>query len=297
VSTYESGLYQAVGMAVQFALGLTGFALLLRLLAVRRPRWRVSRGGLRRWCPPSWWLSAMGCRKTSLALRERDSLLAGCGLRIPADVYLASRRSALLLMPAVAVAVYFLGRAGTIPESRSLYAVLALIVLFLLALYDKSALEAFKRYRADRIRREIVVIGSQLLYYAGSRLHLHGKLMRCLPYARLMKGEMQLLLNEWYHDPDAAIARFGERLGTGESRGFAETIRSLRLSESDEVYDMLREVAKEYKAKIELAKAGRKETVSYVLFVLAGLPIMYTFQIFLHPWIQESRKLFDVLNS
>jgi hypothetical protein len=143
----------------------------------------------------------------------------------------------------------------------------------------------------------LVIVSSQLLYYSGSRLHLHGKLTRCLPFTKLMRADMQLLLNEWYHRPDTALSRFRERLGTSDAYGFVETLRTLRMGESEEVYDMMREMAKEYKAKIDLAKAGRKETVSYVLFVLAGIPILYTFQIFLYPWVQQSQRLFDLLNS
>jgi uncharacterized membrane protein YdbT with pleckstrin-like domain len=68
------------------------------------------------------------------------------------------------------------------------------------------------------------------------------------------------------------------------------------MSESEEIYEMLREVVRDYKAQIELAKDSRKETTSYLLFVLAGIPILYTFQIFLYPWVQEAAKLFDALN-
>jgi hypothetical protein len=297
MSQYDTGLYQTVGWAVQFALGLTGFAALLHLAAGRRPRWRISLRSLRRHQPPAWWLKMTGSSRDSPALRDRTVLLAGCGIRWPPEAYLAARRTVLFLLPLCGAAAFGLGESGTLSQATAGYASLASAGAVCLVLFDRTSLEAFRRYRTDRIRREVVLVSSQLLYYAGSRLHLHGKLMRCLPYTRLMRGEMQLMLNEWYHDPDAAITRFRDRLGTSEAHGFAETVRSLRLNESDEVYNMLREVAKEYKAKIELAKAGRKETLSYVLFVLAGIPILYTFQIFLYPWVMESRKLFDVLNS
>lgn len=294
---YDTGLYQTLGWSVQFVLAAIGIWLLLRLVTTRRPRWRIARKALRRRQPPLWWLRLTGSHRDSQTLRQRSMLLAGCGLRWPAEWYMASRRTAMALLPLAALAAYALGEAGAVSGAPASYAVIGLLGAAALVIFDRPVLEAFKRYRTDRIRREIVLVSNQLLYYAGSRLHLHGKLMRCLPYTRLMKWELQLMLNEWYYDPEGAITRFKERLGTGEAYGFAETIRTLRLNESGEVFDMLRESIKEYKAKIELAKAGRKETLSYALFVLAGLPILYTFQVFLYPWVQQSRQLFDVLNS
>ncbi|CAM3967637.1 hypothetical protein COLU111180_17055 [Cohnella lubricantis] len=297
MAQYDTGLYYTLGFAVQFVLAAIGIGLLLRHLSARRPRWRIARRALHRRQPPLWLLRLTGSHRDSQPLRERSALLAGCGLRWPAEWYLALRRTALALLPLAAIAAYAIEEAGALSGLQAGYAETAMLGAAILVYFDRFGLEAVKRYRADRIRREIVLISNQLLYYAGSRLHLHGKLMRCLPYTRLMKWELQLMLNEWYYDPEGAISRFKERLGTSEAYGFAETIRSLRLNESGEVFDMLRESVKEYKAKIELAKAGRKETVSYALFVLAGLPILYTFQVFLYPWVQQSRQLFDVLNS
>src|SRR5690606_19026827 len=123
-----------------------------------------------------------------------------------------------------------------------------------------------------------------------------GRLMRCLPLTRMIRGELTGLLNEWYHDPDQALSRFERRLGTEEAHGFAEILRSMRMHESEEVYGLLREMVNEYKARTELAKEGRKETFSYVLFVLAGIPILYMFQVFLYPWVLEASRLFEALN-
>ncbi|WP_287021254.1 hypothetical protein [Cohnella sp.] len=282
---------------VQFALAAIGFSALLRVLFWRRPRWRVSWRTWKRWSPPLWWLKLTGCDRESPALQERRVLLAGCGIRFDPAVYLAARRSLLTVLPAAGAGIRMLGDLAPIPGRIGWNALVAVGLLFLLAAYDRPLLAAAKRYRTDRIRSELVAISSQLLYYAGSRLHLHGKLMRCMPYARLIRGELHMLLNEWYHDADAALVRFKDRLGTSEAYGFAETIRSLRLGESEEIYHLLREMVREYKAKIEMARAGRKETASYGLFVLAGIPILYTFQIFLYPWVQEAQKLFDALNS
>jgi len=222
-------------------------------------------------------------------------LLAGCGIRIAPAVYLASRRT-LILVCVVCTGILLGGEAADLLPGSAILRLLPIVALPALAgLFDKIFLESFKRYRSDRIRRELIAVMNQLIYYMGSKLHLHGKLMRCLPYTRIVRSDFQLMLNEWYYDADGALLSFKERLGTSEGYSFAETMRSMRLHESEEVYRMLRDVLAEYKAGIELAKAGRKETASYALFVLAGLPILYTFQIFLYPWVQESQKLFEVL--
>lgn len=223
-------------------------------------------------------------------------LLIGCGFRLLPEVYLAYRRCLLFALPFAAVLIYMLQYYNRLPVIFSWNMIAALLIVILLVTLDRMWLQSIRRYRTDRIRREIVAVSSQLLYYTGSRLHLHGKLMKCLSLTRHIRGEMGLLLNEWYHDADSALKRFKERLGTDEAYGFAESMRSLRLNESPEIYDMLREVVRDYKAQIELAKDSRKETTSYLLFVLAGIPILYTFQIFLYPWVQEAAKLFDALN-
>lgn len=75
-----------------------------------------------------------------------------------------------------------------------------------------------------------------------------------------------------------------------------ETLDALRLHESPEYYELLRVRIADYKEKIELAKESRKESTSYFLFVIAGIPILYTFQIFIYPWVREGQKLFQSLS-
>ena len=104
------------------------------------------------------------------------------------------------------------------------------------------------------------------------------------------------MLAEWYHDAGEAIARFKRRVGTAEAASFAETIEALRLREDDAFYALLRERIADYKAKIELGRESRKEAASYVLFVLAGVPILYMFQIFIYPWVQEGHNCFNRCN-
>ncbi|THF72990.1 hypothetical protein [Cohnella fermenti] len=294
MAAYDLGMFGLIGRMVQFAVGTFGIGLVLKLAFGRRPRWRTSWRDMRSREAPRWWLRLTGVLEESAALADRRTLLSGCGIRVDPALYLAVRRSLLGLLPPFALLVQWRGDT-LLPGAYSWYAFLAASGLWTFVLFDRAALESYTRHRTDRIRKELVVVGSQLLYYEGSRLHLHGKLLRCLPYTRVLRDELQLLLNEWYHDADLALNRFKARAGTGEAYGFAETLRALRMNEEGAIYEMLRDTIREYKAKIELSKAGRKETASYVLFVLAGIPILYSFQIFIYPWVQESQKLFDKL--
>jgi len=293
MSAYGQGLIVGIGWLIQFLLLFASAAAVLKALLSPRNRWRIYLKVWRLGDAPRWWIKLWRTDRESAALRERRAYLAGCGLRFAPDIYLAHRRCLLVVLPVLGMALYALG-SGAGFAIWNVY--IGLFFVYLFAAYDRVWLKSLRTYRTDRIRKEIVAVCSQLLYYTGSRLHLHGKLLKCLPLTRHIRSEMSFMLNEWYHEADHALQKFKERLGTDEAYGFAESLRSLRLNESDEIYDLLREIVREYKAKIELAKESRKETTSYLLFVLAGVPILYTFQIFLYPWVQEASKLFDALN-
>jgi hypothetical protein len=298
MAEYGLFLFAWTGWFTQFVLAFAGFAAILRfaVFSPSRSRWRISRRGWRTREVPLWFLRLWRAERESTALQERRVWLSGCGLRTDPRLYLACRRMLIFIFVSFSVLSWSFHEFGVffLPNLWKLILVTAAFAGG--ALFDGAALNALQRYRTDRIRRELIAVSSQLLYYTGSRMHLHGKLMKCLPLTRIIRAEMGLMLNEWYHDPDRALRIFKERLSTDEAYGFSESIRSLRLHESDEVYELLREMVREYKAKIELARDGRKETASYALFVLAGIPILYTFQVFLYPWVQEAAKLFDALN-
>lgn len=294
---YEWWLWKATGWTAQFVAAAAGIFVVLRSAVDRRPRWRAAKFHWRRRRAPRWWLALCRADRESAALQERRVLLAGCGLRWPAAVYLAARRTAMAGALAVAGAAWTaIGRGWADEAAGWPWAVAGLLAFAPLAA-DRSLLDAFRRYRADRIRGEIVAVSRGLLYYTGSRLHLHGKLLRCLSYVRLIRGDLQLLLNEWYQDPDASLRRFRERLGTEEARGFAEVLRTLRLHEGEDVYDMLRELVDEYKARTRIARESRREITSYGLFVLAGIPVLYMFHVFLYPWVREAQAMFGALQT
>lgn len=294
---YSTALSAAIGLALQFAFTFVSIAALLKAITATRSRWRIQLRDWRLYRMPAWWLTLWQAAEESAALQERRVLLTGCGIRIPPEAYLACRRFAIFCCVAACGMIYWLSTGEWLSDSTALYVGSVVAVLLVVCMYDQSWLQAYKQFRTDRIRKEIVSVSSQLLYYVGSRQHLHAQLMKCLPLTRQIRTEMNFMLNEWYHDADAALSQFKERLGTDEAYGFAETLRSMRLDNGEAFYDMLREVVREYKNKTELAKHSRKETTSYLLFVLAGIPILYMFQIFLYPWVHEAANLFDALNS
>jgi len=282
MSDYGVTLFALAGYLTQFAAASCGLAVLIQAAVFRRSRWRMNWRSWRKRDVPAWLLKLWRTDRESKSLHARTIWLAGCGMRIDPRLYLiagtgivldkSGMGAARLIVPALAVA------AG-------------------LVYFDGALLNAIRKYRTDIIRKELIAVASQLLYYAGSRLHLHNKLMKCVSLTRLIRPELIVMLNEWYHDPDQALRQFKEKLGTEEAYGFAENLRSLRLHESEEVYESLKALVREFKARVEWARESRKETTSYLLFVLAGIPILYTFQVFLYPWVQEAARLFDALNS
>ncbi|SIR57808.1 hypothetical protein SAMN05880570_4325 [Paenibacillus sp. RU4T] len=280
----------------QFALVAVSFFFLGKLLPARRRRWlhlperpwkhvRVTEERL-----AFWKLS-----KDSLYYQARAALLAGCGLEYDPGLYLLVRRISMLACMLVATGCgAWLAIGAARPIQAAIMAVSAAV--FMCAYADKSILGAWKKARSRRIIQEVHAISVQLLYLQGSSLHIHAKLMRCVPYTRALRSDLQRLLGEWYHDAEESIRQFKHRIGTEEGMSFAETIESLRVHDHEAYYVLLRERIRDYKDKLELLKESRKESSSYLLFVLAGIPILYTFQVFIYPWVRESQALFNSLN-
>jgi hypothetical protein len=231
----------------------------------------------------------------SRSMREKQQLLIGCGLMWRSEVYVAARRILIFSLLMIGIGIICMDQYSG-PDGFRLRAVyILLFALISLIWLDKPFLEVFMRYRRQKIIRDIYIISRQLLYYTGSRMNLHTKLVRCIPYTRLIRNELYMLTNEWYHNASYAISRFKQRIGTEEGYNFAETLNSLRQHESEEYYELLRQRVQDYKEKLELTKEGRKESVSYILFILAGIPILFTFRLFVYPWVAEGQKLFDSL--
>jgi hypothetical protein len=285
-----------------FMLFLCGFAAIygfIRAVSRKRRRIRLAqlRDGLTSGVPPAWLLLLCAVR-----IGERDKwaewrqLLAGAGLRVEVLWYVCLKRMGIAVLAAAASGMWmYRDRWEGLLKVHPILPVLGIGCLALGLISDRLFLESMKRHRTNKMMEEIFAVSRQLLYFAGSPLHLHGKLARCTPYTRLIRRDWQQLLNDWYYDADEAISRFRYRLGTEEAYGFAETLQSLRQYDNEAYYSLLRQRVEDFKEKLELLRDSRKESVSYVLFVLAGMPVMYTFQIFIHPWVQEGKRLFDSL--
>lgn len=288
--------FTAAGSAAgQFIFAAVGIYALLRLLPRRPARWkRLAFLGWRKSAAPEGWVKAFGIRKDSPAYQEREILLAGCGVTADAAWYMIARRIgiALCVITALLAAAIF-DNNWMLISMQVLGGVPILLAVGLKA--DRVWLRSARKMRAHQLTKEIYVISNQLLYLSESALNIHTKLMRCIPYTRVMRGDLERLLAEWYHDPALALRAFKLRVGTDEGLSFVETIDALRQHESGQYYEMLRVRIFDYKEKLELAKESRKESTSYVLFVVAGIPILYTFQVFIYPWVREGQKLFQSL--
>ncbi|HEY0827351.1 MAG TPA: hypothetical protein VGE40_04605 [Bacilli bacterium] len=229
-------------------------------------------------------------------MQERQQLLVGCGLPLDVSLYFVVKRLLFIVIIGFSLLVYTAMRWGLPLFFQPQYLVVFIIAAMFLLIFDKMVLEVLRKQRSQRIINEVYILSNQLLYYSGSSMNLHNKLTRCIPFTSRIRNELSLLVNEWYEDADLAINRFKTRLGTEEGHSFAETINSLRLYDTDHFYDLLRQRILDYKEKIELMKESKKETTSYLLFIIAGLPILNVFRIFIYPWVAEGKKLFDSLN-
>lgn len=292
---------RAVTNAALFIASFTVFYCVFRAWPRRRRRWPVSvwKQWLRRRRYPPLVLGLFGIKETGESMERKERLLVKAGMALDPVLYELLRRSALAAAGcATAAGLWLLSGTRPVPPLvEPVYIVLSGVTALIVLLLDPVILEALGKYRSQRIMKEIYVLSNQLLYYTGSKMSLHAKLVRCVPFSRSIRGELQLLLNEWYEDAERAIGRFKRRLGTDEAYSFAETLNSIRLNESDSYYELLRERIQDYKEKLELARDSRKETTSYILFVIAGIPILNTFRLFVYPWVQEGQKLFDSIHS
>lgn len=242
-------------------------------------------------------LRLVGIDELAVRQSNRAILWAGCGIVYSIVAYMLLRQ--VVLWAGYISTIIFLLFMQFVPlhwnTNRLIILFIPLAIITVLQL-DQYWLRAYRQLRANSITKEIYAISGQLLYFADSKLHIHTKLRKCLPYSRLLRKDMETLLADWYHDPIIALRRFKVAIGTEEGISFVDTIDALRQHDNEDFYTLLRTRLLDYKDTIELAKEGRKETASYVLFVIAGIPILYTFQVFIYPWVQEVNKLLSLMN-
>ncbi|MEI7026960.1 hypothetical protein WBG83_14810 [Paenibacillus sp. y28] len=287
-------------LVLLYGLGTLSMYGMLQVLLHRKRRWNTLRlrdlTGYRiaATLPPSVvrLLSGAGGKQ----LEEKRELLAASGLRISVLWYELIRKSSIAACAALlAFGIVLYRLSAGLTSVQPVYFITAALIGGVVLYSDRVLLGSMARARAGRIVKEIYAVSNQLLYYSDSRMNLHAKLARCLSFTRTIRGDMQRLLNAWYQDPEQAILDFKLRLASDDGYSFAETLNTLRLNESEDYYGLLRQRIQDYKEKIELAQESRKETTSYALFVLAGLPILYTFRVFMYPWIIEGQRLFESL--
>jgi hypothetical protein len=227
----------------------------------------------------------------------RKQLLLGCGSQMNVLFYTILRRLLITISTSVLILSYFsINYPVLIFYLSPVYTGISTMIIFIFLLFDKKILEEFRSRRREKIVKEIYLISNHLLYYTNSHINLHAKLSHCIPFTKTIRQAIEMMLNEWYQDQEIAINQFKNRLNTDEAFSFAETLNVIRLNESDNYYDLLRQRIQDFKERIELSKDSRKETLSYILFVIAGIPIMNTFRVFLYPWIAEGQKLFNGIN-
>lgn len=293
-----------IGWLARAMIGVTGFIAfyaMLQLVPVRKRRLRVAKwtGPALRRVPPDGLLHALLLSSAAEPVEAKQQLLDGAGIPAGALLYETARRLGIAAA-ALATGAAYTAMAVTAP-AWSLYlpppyVLAASLSAGMLLLFDKPVLGVLKKQRSDRIVKEIYMLSHQLLYYGGSKMNLHHKLVRCLPHTRTIRGAFHLLLNEWYHDAEAALQSFKRRVGTDEAYSFGETLNAIRQNENEAYYRLLKQRIQDYKEKLDLIKASRKEATSYGLFVLAGIPILNTFRLFIYPWVQEGQQMFHMLN-
>ncbi|OBR63219.1 hypothetical protein A7K91_25020 [Paenibacillus oryzae] len=289
------GFVGTASLAGQFLFGAAGFYALLAMLPRRPGRWRrLAQLKWRASPPPERLLKLLGIKANRPDFQERSLLLAGCGITDDPGWYAALRRLAMIILLLAAAAAGWFGQGRL--SILQLQLVLGIPMLLAAGLkVDRMWLRSLAKMRSLQMTGDIYRISNQLLYLCDSSLHIHAKLTRCIPLTGAIRGDLERLLAEWYHDPALALKSFKERIGSEDGLSFAETLDALRLHESSHYYSLLRARIGDYKEKLELAKEGRKESASYLLFVVAGLPILYTFQVFIYPWVMEGQKLFQSL--
>jgi len=293
-------MYQWVDYAImvgQFSFSFIALLMLFSLLPSKTDLLYKRIWGWQKHEPSAKLLRILRIDRDMLLHSERAILLAGCGFELSVLTYFVCRRLLLggctTLLVTLVTGIYY----GIWHASMQIFSVVACVVAALCTLiWDRYWLKLYRELRAVAITREIYAISHQLLYFEDSSLHIHNKLRRCLPYSRLLRKDMETLLAEWYHDPATALNSFKQRIGTAEGISFVESIDALRQQHNASFYELLRAHLRDYKERLELAKESRKETGSYVLFVIAGIPILYTFQVFLYPWVQEVNKLMSLMN-
>lgn len=277
---------------ILFAACFSAFFFLLRGCTYRHKRWKTYdlHFFLMKESKTSRWEQIIVRFYPKFTLDRYQQLLNGCGWPLRAEVYVLLKCLGIWISASIILFLWIAEH--TLVSFKTLGFIILILVLF----SDKWILNKTRQRRSENIAREIFEVSYHLLYYQGSKLNIHTKLMRCLPMTRVLRKEMQLLLNEWYEHAELALKRFRQRVGTEEAHSFAETIETLYVKDDGEYYELLRQRVADFKQKMALIQESRSESHSYILFILAGIPLLNTFRVFIYPWVEEGLKLFETLH-
>src|SRR5690606_22906797 len=121
---------------------------------------------------------------------EKQRLLNSCGLRVKAGTYMLLLRlsvllSGLMIVLTLAQGYYWPGMLGS---SERMLLLIVSAGIWIATAADKPILERVRHMRRYRIIRDIDVLSRQLLYYSGLSGNMHGKLLRCLPFAGSLRS-------------------------------------------------------------------------------------------------------------
>lgn len=251
----------------------------------------------KKWVPNKKLLDLFNISSTKLQESNLYVLWSSCGFRISIESYVLARKLILIICYTSICIEMLLSCLPQVGISKSWLIAGCIQILLIGLLYcDQYFIRSYSQIRSVWVTKEIYVISGQLLYFSESKLNIHTKLRKCIPYSRLLRKDMEILLATWYHSPVEALQQFKQRIGTDDGISFVDTLDALRQDDNDQFYELLQARVQAYKEKLELAKEGRKETTSYVLYVVAGIPLLYTFQVFIYPWVQEVNKLLSVMH-
>jgi len=249
---------------------------------------------LRKAPTPPKWLKVIFVITQSTLNRPHAKLFEQAGFLLSYSYYVLLYRLACCISIALIVAFTVL-LARDQSQMYTLFLLISITITGLLLL-EPIWLKLWLNYRKKQIVLDIYQLSSHLLYFSDSNMNIYFKIKKCLPYTKAIRRDLELLLMEWTQDTDYALKNLKGRLACHEAISFIDTINALKQHQDESFYDLLRERIEEYKEQLDIANDSRKETTSYILFVLAGIPILYTFQLFIYPWVKEVQELLSKLN-
>lgn len=153
-----------------------------------------------------------------------------------------------------------------------------------------------RKSREKRQLIDLICCMRQLLYLRDLPLNLHSKLQKCVPVTTAIRVPLVHLIHEWYVDPLQAISKFRSTLRHDQADGFCDTLRAMFEVGEAPFYGHLQSRMDDLKLLLRQQQEAQKETRSYIFFILAGIPLIHSFQLFLYPWLAQSSSIFQAIH-